>query len=283
MVCWMVLSRINSYLNKHFGVELQELDDAKGPFPKSDSSEDGLFLAAGESYFRPVGSSVTYRLLGAVDKEQSRPLEAVLGLLLDSWVTEHNRTELLAALEEQLLHQMFLGDKVIPFRRRTLDSTTWAKKTPHRLAGLKLKRPWQPLLAEPSDALFIGQEIHRLLGHQIFMRISHPSQWLGLLHSNSERLSQATIVVELEEFPRKSFLIKERPRVLGENTFLLLQSQSTKKLLELPHAGGEFIAVSGDLKSRFTYKYLKDCARKSLGLEPLHRYLNPLLRPNLHS
>ncbi len=274
----MMLNRINSSLNTHFGVELEELKVT--PLQK-DGQAEGLYSLGPRTYFKPLGARPTYELKGEVRETQRRPLEAVLGLLLDSWVTEHHRKDLLDALEVQLLHQMFLGDKVIPLRQRKVDlGERFSLPAPPHRSPTRLKKTWQALLGESSDALFIGQEIHRLLGHQAFLRIIEPREWIAYLESDPGKLTQTTVVVELDKFPEKSFLVKESSQWLGENTFMLIQNSSAKKLLRLPHSGGDFMVISGDLKRQFAHKYLKDCARKLLGLSPLNRYQKPLLHQN---
>src|SRR5690606_11677074 len=109
------------------------------------------------------------------------------------------------------------GDKVIPFRKRDF---LWDQRPPLALEDrpnphhLKAKKLWQCLLATPSDALFIAQEIHRLLDHQFFIRVTTPEEWLGYLEHKSAPLTKSTMLVELERFPSKSFLIKESGRLL---------------------------------------------------------------------
>lgn len=274
----MDLSRVNSYLGRHFNIELKEVTS-------SCPLRDGLSEQYGAYFFRPVGSSSVYELKGSRQtiRDNETTLSEILGLLLDSWVKERERADLLSALEVHLLHQMFSGDKVVPFRRR---ETLWNQRPPLPAEDrpnprLKVKKLWQSLLATPSDALFISQEIHRLLEHQFFIRITTPEEWLSYLKDESAPLTRSTLLVELEQFPPKSFLIRESGRLLADRSFLILQSSSAKRLLDLPHNGADFHVVSEDLKRQFTYKYLKDCARLCLGLQPLYRYGQRHLHGNI--
>lgn len=266
----MDLSRVNSYLDKHFNIALKQVAPSR-------NFRDGLTEQYGTYYFRPVGSESVFQLEGPTDsiRKNESALAEILGLLLDSWVKDAERADLLAALEVHLLHQMFSGDKVIPFRKR---ERLWNQRPPlppedrPNPNHLKTRRPWQSLLATASDALFIAQEIHRLLDHQFFLRITTPEEWIGYLEHKSAPLTKSTLLVELEKFPTKSFLIRESSKLLADRSFLIIQSTSAKRLVDLPHNGADFFVVSEDLKRQFTYKYLKDCARLCLGLQPLYRY-----------
>lgn len=275
----MSMNRINSYLREHFHVEVKEVSC------RIKEHKDGLFSAPGGSYFfKPLGASTLYEVKGsaAVIEAQRQPICEVLELLLDGWVSDQHRSDVLSALEIQLLQQVDQGKKILPFRKRptlrmTLRQAVAATPPYH---PVKPPQRHQLLLGEPRDALLIGQEVQHLLRHAFLLRITQPEEWLDLLNSQTAPLTRTTVLVELEKFPPKSFLIKESGKILGQDSFLLIQSQFTKKLLQLPHGIQKFLVVHGDLRKRFTYKYLKDCARQALGMPLLHRYGTPLQHHN---